>query len=207
MGEIDTKPIEPVQVALSLFGEKGNPRKSWLTRSNVRTKNAQNPLIFYCTGCWVDNKSKGTNSNMNAEKKIFLYPTHFLVEWAFNFVPNWGALVWPERSVWQISSRVHADIAYLWDYCGKTIRIWFCHWNADWVVVLGDLWIPIWILFLAYIFPQASFRSLQWSCLVFIVYTCYFGNLVSSTSGDLRGGRIQHCHLTYSLMAGCYYLL
>lgn len=38
MGEIDTKPIEPVQVALSLFGEKGDQRKSSPTSSNVRTK-------------------------------------------------------------------------------------------------------------------------------------------------------------------------
>ncbi|KAG6635519.1 hypothetical protein CIPAW_11G048800 [Carya illinoinensis] len=36
MGEIDTKPIEPVQVALSLFGEKGDQRKSWCTSSNVQ---------------------------------------------------------------------------------------------------------------------------------------------------------------------------
>lgn len=27
MGEIDTKPIEPVQVALTLFGEKSEQRK------------------------------------------------------------------------------------------------------------------------------------------------------------------------------------
>jgi hypothetical protein len=38
MGEIDTKPIEPVQVALSLFGEKGDQRKSNPTSNNVRTK-------------------------------------------------------------------------------------------------------------------------------------------------------------------------
>ncbi|XP_059444704.1 uncharacterized protein LOC132176492 [Corylus avellana] len=34
MGEIDTKPIEPVQVALSLFGEKGDQRKSSSTSNN-----------------------------------------------------------------------------------------------------------------------------------------------------------------------------
>ncbi|KAF3963274.1 hypothetical protein CMV_012329 [Castanea mollissima] len=28
MGEVDTKPIEPVQIALSLFGDKGEQRKS-----------------------------------------------------------------------------------------------------------------------------------------------------------------------------------
>lgn len=36
MGEVDTKPIEPVQVALSLFGEKGDQRKSRPTSSDVR---------------------------------------------------------------------------------------------------------------------------------------------------------------------------
>ena len=36
MGKVDTKPIEPVQVALSLFGEKGDQRKSRPTSSDVR---------------------------------------------------------------------------------------------------------------------------------------------------------------------------
>ncbi|XP_010045595.2 ELKS/Rab6-interacting/CAST family member 1 [Eucalyptus grandis] len=35
MGEIDTKPIEPVQVALSLFGEKGDHRKHRSTSSDT----------------------------------------------------------------------------------------------------------------------------------------------------------------------------
>ncbi|XP_035544601.1 protein FAR1-RELATED SEQUENCE 5-like [Juglans regia] len=34
MGEIDTKPIEPIQIALSLFGEKSDQRKSWCTSSD-----------------------------------------------------------------------------------------------------------------------------------------------------------------------------
>jgi len=38
MGEVDTKPIEPVKVALSLFGEKVDQRKSSPTSSNVSTK-------------------------------------------------------------------------------------------------------------------------------------------------------------------------
>lgn len=37
MGEVDTKPIEPVQVALSLFGDKGEQRKSRPTSSDVRS--------------------------------------------------------------------------------------------------------------------------------------------------------------------------
>ena len=37
MGEVDTKPIEPVQVALSLFGDKGEQRKSRPTSSGVRS--------------------------------------------------------------------------------------------------------------------------------------------------------------------------
>lgn len=36
MGEIDTKPIESVQSALSLFGEKGDQRKNRSTGSDVR---------------------------------------------------------------------------------------------------------------------------------------------------------------------------
>ncbi|KAF5477087.1 hypothetical protein F2P56_003765 [Juglans regia] len=39
MGEIDTKPIEPVQVALSLFGEKSDQRKSWCTSSDRECEN------------------------------------------------------------------------------------------------------------------------------------------------------------------------
>ena len=38
MGEIDTKPIESVQTALSFFGEKGDhQRKNWSPGSNVRS--------------------------------------------------------------------------------------------------------------------------------------------------------------------------
>ena len=37
MGEVDTNPIEPVQVALSLFGDKGEQRKSQPTSSDVRS--------------------------------------------------------------------------------------------------------------------------------------------------------------------------
>ncbi|XP_030531779.1 protein WEAK CHLOROPLAST MOVEMENT UNDER BLUE LIGHT 1-like [Rhodamnia argentea] len=37
MGEIDTKPIEPVQVALSLFGEKGDHRKHRSAGSDTET--------------------------------------------------------------------------------------------------------------------------------------------------------------------------
>ncbi|KAL4633602.1 hypothetical protein ACB092_04G134100 [Castanea dentata] len=39
MGEVDTKPIEPVQVALSLFGDKGEQRKS---RPTSRDKECEN---------------------------------------------------------------------------------------------------------------------------------------------------------------------
>uniref|UniRef100_A0A2N9ED74 WEB family protein n=1 Tax=Fagus sylvatica TaxID=28930 RepID=A0A2N9ED74_FAGSY len=39
MGEVDTKPIEPVQVALSLFGEKGDQRKSRPTSSDRESEN------------------------------------------------------------------------------------------------------------------------------------------------------------------------
>ena len=34
MGEIDTKPIEPVQTAICLFGDKGDQKKSQPTRIN-----------------------------------------------------------------------------------------------------------------------------------------------------------------------------
>ena len=37
MGEVDTNPIEPVQVALSLFGDKGKQQKSRPTSSDVRS--------------------------------------------------------------------------------------------------------------------------------------------------------------------------
>ena len=37
MGEVYTKPIEPVQVAHSLFGDKGKQRKSRPTSSDVRS--------------------------------------------------------------------------------------------------------------------------------------------------------------------------
>lgn len=37
MGEIDTKPIESVQVALSMFEEKTDQRKSRLANSGVST--------------------------------------------------------------------------------------------------------------------------------------------------------------------------
>uniref|UniRef100_A0A7N2MPZ1 Uncharacterized protein n=1 Tax=Quercus lobata TaxID=97700 RepID=A0A7N2MPZ1_QUELO len=39
MGEVDTKPIEPVQVALSLFGNKGEQRKSRPTSSDEECEN------------------------------------------------------------------------------------------------------------------------------------------------------------------------
>ncbi|KAK4568142.1 hypothetical protein RGQ29_003782 [Quercus rubra] len=39
MGEVDTKPIEPVQVALSLFGDKGEQRKSRPTSSGKEREN------------------------------------------------------------------------------------------------------------------------------------------------------------------------
>ncbi|KAG6635516.1 hypothetical protein CIPAW_11G048500 [Carya illinoinensis] len=62
MGEIDTKPIEPVQVALSLFGEKGDQRKSWCTSSNRECENKKEPedLLKDLTNYKVQLEAKDT---------------------------------------------------------------------------------------------------------------------------------------------------
>ena len=57
MGEIDTKPIESVQVALSLFEEKTDQRRSRPTSSDVSAIEIES---FYSTnqiGFWIEYKS------------------------------------------------------------------------------------------------------------------------------------------------------
>lgn len=54
MGEIDTKPIEPVQVALSLFGEKGDHKKHRSTSSDVRFEANASYFCHPFLGCSQD---------------------------------------------------------------------------------------------------------------------------------------------------------
>ncbi|KAE8124389.1 hypothetical protein FH972_019282 [Carpinus fangiana] len=54
MGEIDTKPIEPVQVALSLFGEKGDQRNSSPTSSNVYQLSNMTSLVWFVLSALKD---------------------------------------------------------------------------------------------------------------------------------------------------------
>lgn len=46
MGEIDTKPIEPVQAALSLFEEKNDHRKTRLSGTDVSDRVCTHELVW-----------------------------------------------------------------------------------------------------------------------------------------------------------------
>lgn len=53
MGEIDTKSIEPVQVALSFFGESGDQGKQKPAMSDVRSFGYSNHLFNFA--CLISN--------------------------------------------------------------------------------------------------------------------------------------------------------
>ncbi|KAJ7978467.1 protein WEAK CHLOROPLAST MOVEMENT UNDER BLUE LIGHT-like 1 [Quillaja saponaria] len=72
MGEIDTKPIEPVQASLSLFGEKGDQKKYKLTSSNHDCEKELETLLKDLANCKLQLEAKDAAS-MQALLKLEHY--------------------------------------------------------------------------------------------------------------------------------------